>query len=262
MRGWLNRLKADFLLPNQSERYASILQTALEAGYNIIPHSEFYEKAQNNKLNDGKWFLVRHDIDSDPNYCRQWLKVEAQLKVRVGYYFRLCTLSPSMIRLVQEAGHDCGYHYEELADYAKAFKIKSADEIRRKFPEIRKKFVLNFKQILPVFNDQIPFICSHGDFANRALGVNNWEIITEDLKEELGIRFECYETIFVNNYSINISDGTYPNIFKGDISPEEAIRGDFPIIHLLTHPRYARANPYWNIKQNIERIIQGFQYAK
>ncbi len=230
IKQFINRIISDYFLSNRISKYEDLIVFAKDNGYQFIAHSEFYKLTNQGKIGDKKYFLIRHDIDSDPKYCDYWLAVEKKYNIKSAYYFRLCTLDYRRMFQIHHYGSDCGYHYEEIADYIKENKILIKDEAINSFSLIRQKFIKNFHHIQNNCGFKLTSIASHGDFANTKIGINNHALITKDLKLELGIEFECYEPQFVQNYSINISDCTYPRFFKDD--PFEAIRREEKVIHL------------------------------
>ncbi len=256
----LHRIKSDYFLSNRIAVYKKILQKAHDSGYQFISHSKFYELAKENKLGEKKYFLIRHDIDSDPKYCDFWLNAEKQYDIFSSYYFRQCTIDIAMMNKINAYGSDAGYHYEELSDYAKENRILDVDVLKNHFPQIREKFINNFKDLEKRSGFKIKSIASHGDFANNKLNIKNYAFINKDLMEELKIDFETYQSEFLDNYSINISDCTYPKFFKGDMDPFQAIEQNLKVIHLLIHPRHWRTHWSYNTFENWKRLIEGIRF--
>lgn len=256
----INRIRSDFFICNRIADYEQIIKTAIDKNYEVLPLSEFFNDARNNRLTGRKILLIRHDIDSDPTYVLKWLSVNQKYGVRTSFYFRLCTLNYSVMKKVHDLKSDCGYHYEELATIAKRKKIRTKKEIEQLYPEIRAEFIDNFNRIEQQCGFKIRSIASHGDFANRILNTPNREFITEAVMEQCGIDFETYQSEITNNYSINITDCGYPNLYRGDTSVLQAIDQQHPIIHILIHPKHWRSSWYWNIYENGKRIIEGLKY--
>jgi hypothetical protein len=251
---------SDYFLKNRIKEYDEFIKTALENNYSILPHSEFYKLAKTKQLEGKKIMLIRHDIDSDPHYCMQWLKVEKKYGIRTSYYFRLCTINIEIMQKVHDYGSDCGYHYEEIADFAKKNILKNRIEVEQQMDKIRELFTQNFSDLENKIGFKIKSIASHGDFVNKVLNLNNYVLVNTDLLQKNKIDFECYQSEFVSNYSINVSDCVYPDLYKQRISPIDAIQKELPIIHVLIHPRHWRANWYWNTLENIKRIVEGIRY--
>jgi hypothetical protein len=193
-------------------------------------------------------------------YCKYWLEVEKKYGVKTTYYFRLCTINLEVMKEIHNYGADCGYHYEEIADYAKDKRITSPDLINKHFTEIQDIFKNNLIDLENKCGFKIKSIASHGDFANRKLGIPNHKLITNEILNTLGVTFEAYQPEFLDNYTINISDCGLPKMYKGEISSIEAINKDLKVIHLLVHPKHWRSSWKWNSYENYKRIVEGIRY--
>ena len=204
--------------------------------------------------------MIRHDIDSDPMYVLKWLEIQQKYGIHSSFYFRLCTVNLDVMRKVAESGSDCGYHYEELADYVKKHHILKKEEALQQLPAIQAQFKQNFRELEQRCGFKIKYIASHGDFANRKIGIQNHQLITREVMNECGIVFEAYQKEFTDTYSINISDRGYPVFYKGEISPEHAIEKGIERIHLLMHPKHWRSSLYWNSYENLKRAWEGVKY--
>jgi hypothetical protein len=99
-------------------------------------------------------------------------------------------------------------------------------------------------------------VCSHGDFANRKLGIVN-NMITKDikLKEDLKIECETYDKNIMESFDIYVSDKPYP-VFYTPNSIFEYI-GKENIICMLSHPKQWRTSWLCNTKENIKRLYEG-----
>ena len=63
--------------------------------------------------------------------------------VHGSYYFRLSTLDRSLTQRIRAQGSEAGYHFEELATYAKRHGLRSADEVEAHVPAMRDEFRRN-----------------------------------------------------------------------------------------------------------------------
>ena len=71
-------------------------------------------------LPEGRWFLIRHDVDVSPWAAEQLAEIEAQEGVTTTYYYRFHAnwynlLDAGIVRSVKrvaEMGHEVGLHYE------------------------------------------------------------------------------------------------------------------------------------------------------
>lgn len=257
IRGIINRIRTDFFIFERIGDYEDIIKSAQKNGYQIVSHSEYFDLVNHQQIAGKKLLIIRQDIDSDPKYALKWIKLQQQYKVNSSMYFRLCTFDKKVMHIVQNSGADCGYHYEEIATYAKKNHILNKEEVQNAYPEIIQLFKSNLKWMEDKLGFKIRYIASHGDFANRQLQLNNHQFVTPELLKECNLVFEAYQPEFTETYSINISDCGYPNLYKGELTPIQAIAQEVPIIHLLMHPKHWRSNWYWNIYENLKRFKEG-----
>ncbi|MGZ5178457.1 MAG: hypothetical protein ACXWCW_30395, partial [Burkholderiales bacterium] len=147
MKTQLNRIYSDYLMPSRLREYEALLVKATEAGYQQLSVRAFFRTAQQTDGNTGKALVHRHDIDSDLRTARKMFSLELKHGVRASYYFRLSTLDFGFMRDIEAAGSEASYHYEEVASYAKRHHLRSAEQVRQHFPEIRELFVRNLTRI-------------------------------------------------------------------------------------------------------------------
>lgn len=254
------RIISDFFLADRTNEFERIIVAALANGYSILSHSEYFNLVKNESINDRKILILRQDVDSDPKYVYKWLALQKKYNIHSSVYFRLCTFNKEIMLAVEASGSDCGYHYEEIADYAKKHRLLYKEAVISKFPEITTLFKQHLKRIENDLGFKIKYVSSHGDFANRKLGLPNTAFVTPELLTGCGLTFEAYQSEFIDTYSINISDCGYPAFYKGELTPLEAIEQNVPIIHFLTHPKHWRSNWYWNIYENWKRLWEGFSF--
>jgi hypothetical protein len=71
--------------------------------------------------------LLRHEIaiDSDLKTARAMFDLERKLDIRSSYYFRLSTGDIPFMRELEAEGSEAGYHYEEIATFAKCNGIRT-----------------------------------------------------------------------------------------------------------------------------------------
>lgn len=257
-----HRIKSDFFLKDRISEYEQILKLAIESGYKIMSHSEYFNKVKSQDYENEKILIIRQDIDSDPTYAHKWLELQKKYNVHSSMYFRKCTFDKKAMIAVHNSGSDCGYHYEEIADFVKKHKLFDKQEIQGKYPEIRQLFHENLTDMESKVGFKIQYIASHGDFANRKVGLLNHEFVTPELLLENGLLFEAYQEEFTKTYHVNISDCGYPRFYKSDFTPQQAMQNNIQIIHFLMHPKHWRSSWKWNIYENSKRIIEGLKYRK
>jgi|YelNatPaOPRAMG01_1025707.scaffolds.fasta_scaffold02094_4 hypothetical protein len=151
-------------------KYQTLLITLQSKGYEFRTVESYFK---GNK--QGKFVLLRHDVDACPGCSLRMAELEHQLHINATYYFRIVPKSnrPEMIRKIVAMGHEIGYHYEDLTtakgDVAKA--IHLFDEHLR-----------YFRSFYPVQT-----ICMHGSpmfaYDNRDLwkeaDYHDWQLIGE-----------------------------------------------------------------------------------
>ena len=112
------------------------------------------------------------------------------------------------------------------------------------------------------FRFKIQTIASHGDFANRKLGITNHQISDDlELRHTLGIQCEAYDKRLMDSFDIYLSDRMPPQKFV-PMEPKEAINKGHNIICILTHPRQWNSSWVDNTRENITRFVEGFQWSK
>lgn len=256
-----NRIYADYFMSSRINEYKSILKLALDKGYEFVTLAEYQELLRNNKLKkDQKYFINRHDIDTGLSFTKEFFRVEQEFGLKASYYFRLSTLDLKMMQEIEASGSEASYHFEEIATYAKKHKLKKKEEVLDHLTEIRSEFKKNFVAIKTATGNKMSTVASHGDFANRLLGMTNSIIIDEALREELKIDAETYDQDLLDACEVYISDDDYPRHFK-PLKPQEALENEPQVIQMLTHPRHWKRDLISNTKENITRIMEGFRYG-
>jgi hypothetical protein len=153
----------------------------------------------------------RHDIDSDVRTARKMFALEVRHGVSASYYFRLSTLDFGFMRDIEAAGGEASYHYEEVATFAKRHRLRRADDVRARFPEIRELFLRNFMRVREQLGLPMTTVASHGDFANRRLNVINHELLDDPAAApRCGIECESYDVDLLRHFDLYISDQPYP----------------------------------------------------
>ena len=109
----------------------------------VIAKSEYVpltvEKYLSLKVRPVLFIIIRHDVDSQPEYALKMAKLENEFGIASSYYFRYIKglFREDIITEIARLGHEIGYHYEVLdkakGNYALAIKIfeKELDDFRR-----------------------------------------------------------------------------------------------------------------------------------
>lgn len=257
----LHRIYSDFLLPSRLKEFEAIITSAKEAGYQHQTLSAHLLSIQENRQPD-KVFIHRHDIDTDIKTARRFFEIEQKHGVKTSYYFRLSTIDIPLMQEIHASGSEVGYHFEEIAQYAKDFNLHGWEQVKNHLPAIRKRFEANFKALEKKLGFKTYSVVSHGDFVNRILGHQNNELLTDELRARLGIDLEGYDAELVDSYQYIQSDKPYPLMYRTKETPFHAIAKDYQVIYLLTHPRHWHCAPWINLKDNWGRLKEGLAYKK
>lgn len=255
MKFLINRLYSDYLMPSRLREYEKLLVKAKDAGFRQLSVRDFHRSASEANADSGKILVHRHDIDTDLRTTRKLFALELKHGVRASYYFRLKTLDIGFMREIEAAGSEASYHYEEIASFAKQRRLRRADEVRQRFPEIRALFQDNYMRIRGLLGAPMATVAAHGDFANRKLKVVNNELLADpELRQRCGIECEAYDEALMGRFDQYISDKPYP-VFYRPVSPFEALER-LQRIYLLTHPVQWETNWVENTRSNMARLTE------
>lgn len=242
-------------MKNRYGEYKSVLESFLQHEFKFVCVKDFgtSEIEGHNKV-----LCLRHDIDSDTKIAWEMFQIEKELGIKSTYYFRLSTMETALMDEIMTYGCEVGYHYEEIASYAKEKGLKDPVEVRRNMPVIRKQFAKNVKMFERKMGGKLESVASHGDFVNRKLGIPNKELVTERLLQALGVRWEAYDV--EEGLDFRIADRIYPEFF-GPVTPEEIVAIDkYKKGLVLVHPRQWDKAPIIRMKLDFNRLVEGISY--
>lgn len=265
LTGLKNRIIADYFVPSRGAQYRNILKLALLQGYKIMSLSEYYLLRKNNQLGgDKKILCLRHDVDIiNPKATRAFYLIEKELGVTATYYFRLYTVDHNLSLLAELHADEfeVGYHFEELATYAKTNAIRDSGTLSSCIPQVRDIFIDNFRAFKEKYAPNAKSICSHGDWINVRFDMRNWILITPEILSQLNLEFETYQESFLSLFDAYISDvATYPERWAKGYPAELAIENGEKRICMLTHERFWYTNPYRNSMANLKSVTEQIQY--
>lgn len=250
--------------------YRQLLVALQEVGYQFITF-DAYCRGQR----EGKWGILRHDVDKRPQNSLATAQIEAALGIRASYYFRVVKESnqPEIIRQIAALGHEIGYHYEDLSlvngDVEKAYSH---------FCE----WLQYFRQFYPVAT-----ICMHGAPTSQYDGRDIWK---QYAYRDLDIIGEPYfdvdfASVFYltdtgrcwDGYKVSVRDKIpeYQDLWTAqgwtyhstsDILSALAEQPDFPQrIMITTHPQRWTDNRLAWLKewvlQNLKNIVKAWLIA-
>lgn len=239
------------LIPNSWNEYRGILQSAQAGTYTFLRLDELADLIKQKAALPHPFIVLRHDIDTDCKSALQFAKIEAKLGIKASYFFRRKTWIIKYIEVIAGLGHETGYHYEELATYAKNQHLKQARVLESRLEEMRAILSTNLHNL----RKDIPInsLASHGDFANRKLGLTNCMLASNEVwRTDMGISYEAYDPWLLAAYQNHVSDKPYPQRFYPK-SPQSYIAAKQSFL-FLSHPRWWQPNPAANLCELWDRI--------
>ena len=256
-----DRFYSDFLMPSRMGAYRALLEGALAAGYTFVSIEAYWNLLRAGEIDPARrYFILRHDIDTDTATADVMWRIERSLKISSSYYFRLSTVDLPLMAAIAEGGSEVSYHFEELATVAKKRRPADAAAAMKLIPEAQDLFRSNLTRLRGQTGLPMVVVTSHGDFVNRMLDLGNYEILTDPaIREEMHISLETQDKPFLTSVTAHQSDSPYPRFWiRGD--PLEAIRTGEAIIYLLVHPRHWRVNRVVSLRDNAGRLREGLAY--
>jgi hypothetical protein len=254
MKRLFHRIYSDYLMPSRLGSYEALVDEARSRGYRQTTVRGFFDAVLADTL-PPRTLVHRHDIDSDLRTARKLFAIESKYGAHASYYFRLSTLDFGFMREIEAAGSEASYHYEEVADFAKRHRLRSAAAVRARFPDIRALFAANFERIEHRLGYKMRTVASHGDFANRRLHVINHELLRDrGLRARCGIDCEAYDEALLRHFDLYLADRPHPQYFH-PMSPFSAL-GQYQRICFLTHPVQWETNWAETTRCNLRRLVQ------
>jgi hypothetical protein len=257
------RLYADFAMPCRLEEYRRLLLSARESGYEIVSVAKAWSLVGESARTPGrKLFVLRHDVDTGIRTARRMWEIDRSVGALGSYFFRLSTRDVELMREVHHGGAEASYHYEEIATEAKRLGLRSAEEVHRIMPEIRKLFRRNLESLRRDSGAPMTIVASHGDWVNRRLGIANWELLKDrDFRRQVGIELEVYDEEFRGQLRNRHSDRSYPRFWERD-SPFHALEAGVPIVSVLVHPRHWRVDRRDNLREDVGRLVEELRFGR
>lgn len=259
----LLRIRKDYLFAPRHEEYRQILEVARKQDYRVMSLLEFY--SDRGGFEHQRVLALRHDVDNNNRKgVRLFFDLEKEFGISATYYFRLKTFGMAeIVRDILEYGSEVGYHFEEPASLAKRYRITSCRELekeenRKRIDEMMER---NIQSINAQLGIQIKSLCSHNDFYNRRLGVENHAFLSDSVRKRCDILFEAYDPGFVDLFDqccFDVTDNSF--LWYDDHSPVRAMLDGVPKIQVLTHPRHWHPDPILNTRENLQRLFQELYY--
>lgn len=256
------RCYSNFMMPSRMSEYAQLLERFRQHGFESLTFRGFAERNQLGLIDAGKkYLLLRHDIDTDAATSRAMWRIERDRGIIATRFFRLGTIDMTLMQQIEQAGGEAGYHYEELATFAKQHCLHDPCQVRMRMPEIREQFRANVLRLRADTGLELSTAAAHGDFANRRLGIANTEILADRMfRTIVGIRLEAYDEVIENRLSGRHCDRPYPQWWAPQ-GPDLSAAGNASVVLVLVHPRHWRVNIWCNVKEDLRRLWDGFRFA-
>ncbi len=171
--------------------YTTLLEAFLDNNYTVSNLKDYFSK---DKSFSKPLLILRHDVDRLPQNALKTAVIEKEFGIKSTYYFRLVkgVYNQKVIEQIAGAGHEIGYHYEDI-DLAARKIVKNKGKIDSRLElieEATKSFISNLNKIRESY--PVKTICMHGSplskYDNRLL----WEHISY---KDYGITGEPYYDI-------------------------------------------------------------------
>ena len=250
----------DFLMPSRLDELERVLLVALFEGYQVLSIRHFLTLAREGSLEGhSRYLILRHDIDTDVATAKEIWRLERRHDICASFFFRLQTADIALMIEIHTGGGEVGYHFEEIATFAKRKGLKVASNLDHLRKDAGELFCENLTALRK--NSGLPLrgIATHGDFVNRRLGIINFELLTPEIRQLMDIDYEAYDAELVERLSSRFADLEYPDLWKPG-NPIDAIKRGDQVIKLLIHPRQWQSNSLVNAKDNAVRIYEGLRY--
>lgn len=257
-----DRFYEDYLKKSRLPEYRRTLQVAKEHEYQMVGVLDYARLVKKNGLDGKKIYLNRHDIDTSPKVAREMFEIEKEVFGKEGtatYYFRDTTTDVDLIHEIDAYGYETGYHYEELATYAKKNKLKSRQAIEESISKAGEIFLKDLYHFRELTDSRSITIASHGDFINTRYDIQSYEILKDlNIRERARIEAEAYDEDLMQYVQERLAD---QHLLAGySESVVSAFERNIPVVMTLTHPRNWKVDVWENTKENWRRISQDIKY--
>jgi hypothetical protein len=256
-----HRLYQDFFMGSRLGEYRSLLSRLKELGYEFRTMADFAETPGRGETPNRPTCLLRNDIDSDSGGAARMFACDRNEGVRATYFFRLATIDAGLAREIVRHGGEVGYHFEEIASAAKRLGLRSRQQIDNNLDLIRHRFRENVALFRSMTGISPRIVASHGDFANRRIGVPNHYLLTRSLMDELGIVADAYDPRIHAGLDARYSDFPAPEWWRPQdpaLSSEDRPR----TISVLVHPRQWICSPWLNLRLDAARLWEEARWRR
>ncbi|MGZ6642121.1 MAG: hypothetical protein ACXVFT_09825 [Solirubrobacteraceae bacterium] len=257
----IRRVYRDYLQAERLEEFRGLLGRAVALGYETMTLSAFARlvEAADGLAGRERVLLLRHDVDSDVRRARRMWEIECELGTIGSYFFRRATWDVRFMHELQSAGFEVGYHYEELATLVKERGVATATGARELIGPARERLRATLAELRSRSGLPLTVVASHGDFANRVVGVSNVEMLADrDFRAEIGVGLEAYD---VERYVDARASDESRHRFWEPMDPAAAIERSTRVVEVLVHPRAWGAAPMTNLRADLGRLLDGARFG-
>lgn len=247
------RAYQDLFMGSRLDAYRALLRGLSDAGYRFLTIPEFADTAAKGVLPDAPICLMRNDVDSDPEGAARLFDCDREFGVRATYYFRLATFDAGLIEAITRHKSEAGYHFEEIATFAKRFGLNTKAQVDTHIGPIRDMFRQNAMDFALRSGLKLRTVAAHGDFVNRRIGVANDYLLTPALLNELGNLVHAYHRSVHADLSARFSDAAAPLWWRPS-NPIQSLSSKPRTISILVHPRQWRRNRSENLRLSVARV--------
>lgn len=240
-------------MPSRIGELAGLLDKAVAAGYRICSYSDLLAEQPPSPQ---KLLVLRIDVDTDPATAGLLARQVKSAGGSASVFFRLPTIDWHVIDQAARSGMHVSYHYEEPATLAKQRGVRTAGDYCALLPRAREDFARNLSMLRERTGLPMDIVCSHGDWINRFLGVDNTVLLADEpFRRSVGVVAEVYDASVRALIAADLSDRCLPHRWEsGD--PHQAVERQASPIALLIHPREWRASVRSNVFANLSRVVE------
>jgi hypothetical protein len=164
------------------DAYRRLLRTLKENQYRFYTFHDYAEQPVGLPT---PHVILRHDVDRMPHRAKKLAQIESDEGARGTYFFRTrrASFDREVIRIIQDLGHEVGYHYENLSDCR-----GNVDDAWRNFQTELRRFD---------FVGGVGSIAMHGRPLSPWDNRNLWQHYDY---RQAGVRLEAYLDVDWQNY--------------------------------------------------------------